>query len=189
MGEEGKGKGNAAMPFAVHLFFDQSTEAIIKSAWKKLADTGIAPYMHQSANRPHFSLAIYQNIDLTECNQILRSLTASSKRLPISLQYLGVFPTTPATVFLSSPVTASLLDLHSQVYEKLHFIGTDPLQYYLPGNWVPHCTLALELEPGLLSQALEIGLQISLPINGEITEIGVIEFRPVEHLFSFSFED
>jgi hypothetical protein len=49
------------MPFAVHLFFDANVEAVIKSAWKKLADTRMAPYMHQSANRPHFTLAIYQN--------------------------------------------------------------------------------------------------------------------------------
>jgi hypothetical protein len=30
------------MPFAVHLFFDTNAEAVIKSAWKKLADIGTA---------------------------------------------------------------------------------------------------------------------------------------------------
>jgi hypothetical protein len=29
---------------------------------------------------------------------------------------------------------------------------------------------------------------LSLPLQGEITEIGVIEFRPVRHLFGFSLE-
>lgn len=174
------------MPFAVHLFFDTNTETIIKSAWRKLADTAIAPYMHQSANRPHFSLAIYQHLDLRECEQLLKSFAATKNRLPVSFQYFGVFPTTPAAMFLGSTVTVSLLDLHAQVHEALRSISTDPLPYYLPGQWVPHCTLALELEPSLVTKALGIGLQMPLPLSGEITEIGVIEFRPVKHLFGFS---
>jgi 2'-5' RNA ligase len=173
------------MPFAVHLFFDTNTEKVIKSVWKDLADTSIAPYMHQSANRPHFSLAIYQSIDLRACEQKLQSLAASRHRLPVSFQYLGIFPTPTSAVFLGTTVTVSLLDLHAQVHETLHSIGIDPLHYYLPGKWVPHCTLALELEPKLISQALDRGLQIPLPLYGEITEIGLIEFRPVKHLFSF----
>ena len=174
------------MPFAIHLFFDPDTEAIIKTAWKKLAETGIAPYMHRSANRPHFSLAIYQSIHLAACEQKLQSLSAAWQPLPVSFQSIGIFPTTPATVFLSSPVTTALLDLHAEVHQALHPTGIDPSQYYLPGKWVPHCTLALDLEPGLLPQVLKIGLQMPLPINGEITEIGAIEFRPVRHLFRFS---
>jgi len=87
------------MPYAVHVFFDTKTETAIKSVWKKLAETEIAPYF--------------------------------------------------------------------------------------PGQWMPHCTLALELEPRLITPVLDLGLQISLPLNGEITEMGVIEFRPVKHLFGF----
>jgi 2'-5' RNA ligase len=173
------------MPFAVHFFFDANTEAIIESAWKKLADTGIAPYMHQSANRPHLTLAIYQHLDLTECEQQLKSFAATKNALPVVFQYLGIFPTTPAGVFLGSTVTITLLELHAQIHETLNPLCRDPNPYYLPGNWVPHCTLALELEPRLITQVLDIGLQVPLPLSGEISEIGVIEFRPVRHLFDF----
>jgi 2'-5' RNA ligase len=177
--------GISTMPFAVHLFFDADTEAVIKSAWRKLADTRIAPYMHQSANRPHFSLAIYEGLDLPDCEQRLKSFAATRNSLPVAFQYLGVFPTTPATVFLSSTVTIALLELHAQIHEILQPISAHPNPYYLPGNWVPHCTLALELEPRLIAEALEVGLQVPLPWHSEITEIGVIEFRPVKHLFGF----
>jgi 2'-5' RNA ligase len=177
------------MPFAVHLFFDANTEAIIRSAWRDLADTGIAPYMHQSANRPHFSLAIYQHLDLKECEQLLESFAATKHPLPVAFQYLGVFSTTPAVVFLGSTVTLPLLAFHAQLHETLRSICADPNPYYLPGHWVPHCTLALELEPRLISQALDVGRQLSLPLQGQITEIGVIEFRPVRHLFGFSLEE
>lgn len=173
------------MPFAVHFFFDESTEAVIKSAWGELAETGIAPYMHQSANRPHFSFAIYEGLDLPDCEQRLKSFAAARKPLLVAFQYLGVFPTTLATVFLSSTVTITLLELHNQIHEILQPISRNPNPYYLPGNWVPHCTLALELEPRLIAEVLEVGLQVPLPLNGEITEIGVIKFRPIRHLFGF----
>jgi 2'-5' RNA ligase len=177
------------MPFAVHLFFDANTEAIIKSGWRKLADTGLAPYMHQSANRPHISLAIYQQVNLKECEQLLKSFAGTRNRLPVDFQHLGIFSTTPATVFLGTTVTVGWLELHRQIHEILRPICTDPNPYYLPGKWVPHCTLALELEPRSITQVLDIGLQISLPLNGEITEIGVIEFRPVRHLFGYPLGD
>lgn len=177
------------MPFAVHLFFDTNTEAVVKLAWKRLADTGIAPYMHYSGNRPHLSLAIYENLDLTACEQELESFAAGRDPLPVIFQYVGIFPTTLATVFLGPTVTAGLLELHAQIHEVLRTVGSDPSPYYLPGKWIPHCTLALELEPRLIAQALDIGLQTSLPLSGQITEIGVIEFRPVKHLFGFRLGD
>ena len=82
-----------------------------------------------------------------------------------------------------------MLELHAQVQEILHSWCAEPNPYYLPGKWMPHCTLALELEPRLISQAVDIGLQLPLPLHGEITEIGVIEFRPVKHLFAFRLGD
>jgi 2'-5' RNA ligase len=173
------------MPFAVHLFFDANTEAAIKSVWKKLAETEIAPYLYRSANRPHLTLAIYQQLDLSACEQQLESFAAHRNPLPVTFQHLGIFSTTPTTVFLGSTVTVSLLALHAQVHERLRPLGTEPHPYYLPGQWMPHCTLALELESRLITQVLDLGLQVPLPLNGEIAEIGVIEFRPVKHLFGF----
>lgn len=177
------------MPYAVHLFFDPYTEKIIRSAWKKLADSNISPYMSQSDNRPHFSLAIYQTIDLKACEQKLQSFASTCYQMSVSLEYLGIFPTDPAVVFLSAPISSSLIDLHAKVHELLQPISSDAASYYLPGNWVPHCTLAFELETKLISQALNIGLQIPLPISGIITEIGLIEFRPVKHLLNYQLKE
>jgi len=177
------------MPFAVLLLFDANTEAVIKSTWKELADTGVAPYMDQSANRPHFTLAVYQGLDLVRCEQQLKLFAATKNPLPVALQYLGIFPTAPATVFISAPVTSPLLELHAQIHESLRAISIDAHPYYLPGKWIPHCTLALELEPSLITRVLGVALQIPVPLHGEITEIGVIEFRPVRHLFRFRLGD
>ncbi|MGA9398085.1 MAG: hypothetical protein WBV22_07480 [Anaerolineaceae bacterium] len=46
------------MPYAVHLFFDPVTEQAIQTIWQELVDSGIAPYLGVSGNRPHISLAL-----------------------------------------------------------------------------------------------------------------------------------
>jgi 2'-5' RNA ligase len=174
------------MPFAVHLFFDANIEAVVKAAWKELADGQIAPYMFGSANRPHFTLAIYQELELQECEQRLQSFATTQDPLPVEFQYLGIFPNAPAAVFLGAPVTVPLLSLHAQLHDALRPVAVDPDAYYLPGNWVPHCTLALDLEPERITPALEIARRLSLPLKGLIEEIGVDELQPVRHLFAFA---
>ena len=78
-------------------------------------------------------------------------------------------------------MTLALLELQRQVDQMLHDIGTAPaFDYFLPGQWIPHCILALEIEPEQLTRALNIGMRLTLPFAGQMTEIGVIEFRPVK---------
>ena len=172
------------MPYAVHLFFDENTETKINQIWKKLADTGIAPYLHQSANRPHITLAVYQQLDPAACQTLLRSIAAEQPPLPLSFQYIGIFPT-PGAVFAGPTVADTLLNLHRRTHETLQPISADPTPYYVPGQWVPHCTLAMELTPELLTPAVEISLELSLPLEGKITKIGCTEQPPVKHLFGF----
>ena len=118
-----------------------------------------------------------------------QTIATTKNPLPAALQYLGVFPTKLATVFISAPVTIALLELHAQIHESLRSIATDSHPYYVPGKWIPHCTLAMELEPNLITRVLEVGLKIPMPLHGEITELGVIEFRPVQELFHFQFRN
>ncbi len=174
------------MPFAVHLFFDAAIETAVRNAWKELADNGIAPYMHQSNNRPHLTLAIYQDLNLKECQPALQTIASALTPIPVCFEHVGVFPTVPAGVFISPTVTINLLQFHAQIQKTLQGVGTAPNAYYLPGQWTPHCTLALELDPLLTPRVLEVGLRMPWPLRGEVTEIGVIQFRPVEHLFGFS---
>lgn len=173
------------MPYAIHLFFEKLTENMIQSAWRNLAENGIAPYMQHSGNRPHLTLAIYQQLNLEACQQRLKTISAAYLPLPLSFQTIGIFPTTPATVFLGATVTTPLLEIHAHLHKILQPISSEPLSYYLPDRWIPHCTLALDLEPESIPSVLEISMSLPLPLKGTVAEIGAIEFRPVRQLFTF----
>jgi RimJ/RimL family protein N-acetyltransferase len=169
--------------YAIHLFFDPSTETAIRSVWRELAESGTAPYFHQSANRPHLTLSIYRALDLPEARQRLANLAARQAALPVSFQYQGLFTGASPTTFLGPLVTQPLLGFHASVCGALEDIGELPdFNYYRPGYWIPHCALATEFDSSRLFEAIRIDQHLPLPLQGQICEVGLSEMRPVRHL-------
>ena len=173
------------MPFAIQLFFDPASDTAVRSLWAELASTEVPFPLRDSGNRPHVSLAIYSELNTAVCAGLLNSFAETRSPLALSIASLGIFPGEQAVVFLAPIVSSSLMDLHRQVHQLLQDTGTLPSTYYLPGHWTPHCTLATRVPPHFLSQAVAIGLGMSFPLPISIEEIGVIEYTPVNHLFSF----
>ncbi len=177
------------MPYAVHLFFDEETDRTIRSVWQEMSESGVAPYLGVSGNRPHISLALCECLDLERCESGLKELIAKFNPLVVSFQTLGIFPPPNATVFTGPVVTQELLALQREVDGLLNSCCTWPeFDYYRPGHWIPHCTLAMEFDDSQLPRALEIAGHLKLPHNGSIDGVGVIEFRPVKHLFGIPFK-
>jgi 2'-5' RNA ligase len=181
------------MPFAIQLFFDKKIELAIQATWHKMADSNVAPFLGTSGNRPHISLALCEELDKVTCQAKLETWAAGVKPLPVSFQQLGLFPAPGAVLFTGPVVTRELLALQREVDELLDGCCVWPeYDYYRPGKWIPHCTLAMEFEDALLPRALDIAFHLKLPLNGTIVGVGVIalkgagEFRPVKHLFAFN---
>ena len=174
------------MTHAVMLFFDAQTEAAIQAVWKELDETGTAPYLHRSANRPHFKLAIYEDLDVAASRPRLELIAASVAGMPVHFKSLGIFSNARPTVFVAPSVTPALLDLQIRASGALNDLGKcPPFDFFLPKHWVPHCLLGFDLEPEKLTGVLECALRLRLPFDGRIEEIGLVEFHPVRHLFSF----
>jgi hypothetical protein len=178
------------MPYAIQLFFEDRVEQAIQAIWQEQAESGVAPYLGTSGNRPHVSLALCEDLDRATCQAKLEAWAVGVKSLPISFQQLGIFPAPGAVVFTGPVVTQELLVLQREVNGLLESCCIWPeFDYYRPGHWIPHCTLAMEFEDSLLPRALEIAGHLKLPLNGLAKGVSVIEFRPVKHLFAFSIGD
>jgi 2'-5' RNA ligase len=173
------------MPFAIQLFFDPASDSTVRHLWAEIASRGLPFPLRDSGNRPHVSLAIYRQIDATVCADLLNSFAQTQAPFALSIASLGIFPGEQAVVFLAPIGSPHLFDLHRQVHQLFQDTGVLPSPYYLPGQWTPHCTLATRVPPQFLSQAVEVGLGMAFPLPISIAEIGVIEYPPVTHLFSF----
>ena len=61
----------------------------------------------------------------------------------VTFPSVGIFPTN-GTVFLAPTVTNELLKLHHSYHDYFKTFH-NPNSYYVPGKWVPHCTIANRL--------------------------------------------
>lgn len=165
-------------PYSIGVYFDAESETKIRTLWEVLAERGVANYFYHSESRPHLTLATYNDLDLEKIDEILTSIGEKNAPIPISFQYIGVFPTTRG-IFLGPVVTKPLLKLHRQIYQEITpYSILSGIPYYLPEKWVPHCGVAVEVEPEHIPSVVQITDEmITFPFDATITEIGITTNR------------
>lgn len=172
------------MPYAIEMFFDEELDATIRSVWNKLAERKLAPYLAGCGSRPHVSLAVYDDLDVPTAEDRLKSFAASLAPFSMMMWNLGIF-SSPPVVFYAPQVTQGLLALHSKFHDHFQGLGQGPAEYYLPGRWVPHCALAVRVEPSRLPRVVDTCRKECPPVSGEVREIGIVRFLPVVQLCAF----
>lgn len=173
------------MPFAIQLFFDSTDDAIIRKAQEEVAKEGLSFSTHVAADRPSLTLAIYDELDIATCVDKLKVFAEMFSPFALTFSSLGIFPGMQSVVYLAPIVNQKLLDIHAYVHQLLKDSGASASTRYVPGYWIPHCTLALDLDPRLTARAIEIGLSMPFPVHCRVEGIGVVEYWPVKHLYAF----
>lgn len=173
------------MPFAIELFLDDSSSDAIRQIWHELARTSVSPSMRDSGAHPHVTLVVADRVDVAGTERFLKEFAANEPALPLTFSSLGIFPADPAVAFLGPVVTPRLLDLHARFYRNVESLAQAPWPYYLPGRWVPHATLAMDLSIDAISSVVEASRRLPLPLHSRLVEIGLVEFRPTNQLASF----
>jgi hypothetical protein len=172
------------MPYAACLFFDAASSEIIAGYWRRIDSLYL-----KAGSVPHISLAVFDAVDVPVMEKLLREFALDQKRTAVSTPSAATFLNGERVIFLAPVVTRPLLELHSGFYDRLigQGISFDPL--YRPGNWVPHCTLDMELSAEEQARKMEICAGFAPLQHAELTAIGLIEFRPVKELFRFMLQE
>ena len=174
------------MAYAVHVFFDQNTDVLVRNIWEELAKNNLETYMYESGNRPHLTLEIFEDINIEIAQISLFNFSKSRSSIPISFQQIGLFPSPEKVVFWAPVVTDELLHFHNDVYEIFQFCNSNKSPYYAPGRWTPHCSLAMEIDDQKnIQQIIEICSTLPSPHEAIITEVGLISFRPVKQICTY----
>jgi 2'-5' RNA ligase len=169
------------MPYAVELALDPESAAAVRRAWRELAAAGIG-YVAGSGARPHVTLGIWDTIDHTSAEAVVTQFAAETAPIRLRVASVGLFP--GVAVFLAPTVTADLLDLHAGLHRRFDRLGRGSWDHYRQGTWVPHCTLATDMEPDQFADALAIAGRVPLPLECRLVEVGIVEFRPVTQVIS-----
>jgi 2'-5' RNA ligase len=165
------------MAHAVVVFFDAETDNMIRALWRRLDDAGI-PNPGRRAGRavpPHMTFALAGAIPV-KTRDVLREELVRLAVPTIWLSTLGTFPTTENLLVLGAVVDSELLAVHSGIHDVLAKRVRAPSAYYLPGSWVPHCTMAT----GIDDEQVIAGFTALHPvprISASVSEIAVVDTR------------
>jgi 2'-5' RNA ligase len=167
------------MPFALELFFDPRCESRLRRLISGLRRTRIGGTLliDDVKARPHITLAVCDHADEQVMCNVVRELARQTTCMPVILSSLGMFPSKESVLFLAPVVDRELLEVQRKVHERLDEFTQSPWKLYQPPRWVPHCTLALKLPADGLHRAIEILMESTFPITGELIELGVSEFE------------
>jgi 2'-5' RNA ligase len=157
---------------ALEFFFDSDAEDEIRGLWRRLEHAGVSS-PPKRAHRPHLTFAAGSSFSA----QVRAELTTELRLLSLPriwLYTLGTFATNDNELFLGSIVDTELLAVHSAVHDILAKKVRNPSAYYLPGSWVPHCTLAHEVDPSGLAAGFA-ALHPVRPVHARLAEVGITD--------------
>lgn len=137
------------MAYSVELYFDPETEKRIKRLWDVLSERGIPALDSSIYSRPHISLAVFRDVEPALLTDVLVDIARNTLPLEVGLAAVASFPGAEGVLFLVPTVSKELIELHEYFHERISKLGLKANPYYLPGRWVPHCTIASDLSSSL----------------------------------------
>jgi 2'-5' RNA ligase len=173
------------MGYSVELNLSKDSAAPVVKLWQTLATASISSVMLDLGAQPHISLAIFQDLDPAVLQEDLKRFAEVTGSLSVVLSCAGTFPTAEGVVFLAPVVTQELLAVHERLHSLMRDRGVQSVNYYWPGEWVPHCTVAMGVTPDKIGAATEICVQSEAFGPVELDAVSLIEFPPVREIYAF----
>jgi 2'-5' RNA ligase len=173
------------MEYAVTLNLSRDSAARVVRVWEGLAREAISSVMLDVGAQPHISLAVFEDLAAEMLRADLGRFAEVTQPLSVNLASVGTFPTEAGVVFLAPVVTQELLEAHRRFHSFLRERGVDCMEYYRPGRWVPHCTVATGVAPDKMGAALEVCVQSEAFGPVELDEVSLVEFPPAREIYAF----
>jgi hypothetical protein len=126
---------------AVCLLFDRKSERAIRALWDRLEQQGVPSLRSHTHGRhvPHVSYAVLRSWDQTAVAAALDDLGDGA---PVELSFDGVGLFRRGRTWLVAGVSTDFVARQSRVVEAVTATGAELHKHYVPGTWMPHCSLA-----------------------------------------------
>ena len=109
---------------------------------------------------PHVTLAVYDHVSEAELRAAVSITFGKHPAFKLRFNSLSQF-VEPQVVFWANPDPSSVLQrAHARVHDFIDPVLCRP--HYRPGSWVPHCTLATNIDPRFRAEAMALA---AVPID------------------------
>jgi len=167
------------MPFAVTLRLDATSAAGVEAVIAALAERGVSNSARRLGYEPHLTLAVCDDkAEQAAVVQAAQKMAASWLAVRPVCAALSIFADPPIALFLVVTPSVALLRQHAELCDAL---PQDHLhEYYRPGLWLPHVTLADDLPPARVAAAMAAAQPAFRPFTAGFAQLDVVRFRPVK---------
>lgn len=167
------------MDYAVLLSFDAQADDQIMQLTRALIEGGANDSYLASGLRPHLTLAEFNTGKINEVRTCVSKLASQvSQPIRVRLASAGFFPGDATVLFLAPIVDEYLLSFHRQVNGVLEPLCEVFSPLYREENWVPHCTLALNLDNREFAAAGAVLVSQFKPIVALVFRISIVSCCP-----------
>ncbi len=164
------------MNFGAAFVFDLPTETALRNIWQSIADAGLPSFMLSIDYPPHLTIFQAEEVDDAGLRAALMNLAAITPPLRLSFPSVAHFLNGGSVAYLAPIVNRPLLDLHAAVWDMATPFTRGRPDYYAPGVWVPHATLAYNTPPDQVGAVAAV-LASAKPLDGMISAILVGTFN------------
>jgi 2'-5' RNA ligase len=164
------------MAYGIGLVFDPHTEAHIRAVWCRLASQGFTTPLARPGCLPHVSLILSETLRVDELARDLEGLGDFPRRLEVRVSHVGVFTEPEIVLFYGLTPTDRLLRVHADVARIYRRWSSAIMARTQPGVWVPHCTLATQVDASQLSDAIAAAATLALPWVATQVRLAIVQF-------------
>jgi 2'-5' RNA ligase len=167
------------MALALNLRCGNATGGAIVSLWDRVSAFEDSPSMRALQYAPHFTFAIYDTSDVTEALATAVTMQAAKERSAVEITFnrIRTFAGPPLVLWAEPEPTEMLFEIHRQVHAAIDPTLCRP--HYRPGNWIPHCTLAMRTLPDRTADALAFTNDFRGGVRASFDIIDCVTFLPV----------
>lgn len=167
------------MPITVEFHFDKKSQERIKEFWHSLSVNCGENYMEESGFPPHITIALFNDSsDIEQVKLISERLRNQFDPVKIRFSALGIFPDKDhSSIFLVPTASRDLLNFHDLFHREIGDLSANLIGHYIPGSWIPHCTLTMNTPIGNVPSCIEYLYKVSPFLEVEITDIYVDWFE------------
>lgn len=171
-------------PLAIELTFDRESELRLQNTWTELSELYPAPQSWGLGSRPHITLLLFRDEEPDDLQPVVQALVAELEPFPIVLSSVDHFSSSEGVVFLRPDPSNELVRAHAAARRLLGSSASGVDQYYRPGTWQPHCTVAGGVPPSSLQRVL-LACRASEALGAVHVEgLQLVRYRPVEELWA-----
>ena len=159
------------------LCFDQNTESQFNNIFTSIIDGGVSNYMVEAKVPPHITVAYFSADEIEPIINEMDSHVSEFSTGNIIWASLGTF--VPKVLFAAPVMNEYLLNtcINANRLIKPLCENGEAGRFYLPYNWVPHTTLALDLDNESLKKAFGIVSQQFTFISGQGNRLLLVEAK------------